>query len=269
MNRWLVTVLLVVAVMSASAQIVRRGEASPIAPEVTLYDYPGVIVGVPVVLQQGLYRDTCDCPAFQNGSGSGVMVGVFYELPTVKDALFRFGVSVGIDYRRILAQYREQELLTFTSAEGAQRFTDVPVEFRQRMTFDLFALWGQPYVQIVPMEAFTVGVGANIGYLVRANATHTKMLTQNTVRLPNGEVVALQMSSGGTTAIVRDGEIMNVQRFQAAVVVRVESSITLSEQWRLRPGIQYHLPLMELSSSGNMKVSALMLTLSLARRGEQ
>lgn len=269
MNQLYLATLVILVTIPLSAQIVRRGEASPIAPEITLYDYPGVVVGVPIVFQQGLYRDTCDCPAFRNGIGSGVMVGVFYEFPTVSDALFRFGVSAGIDYRRLAAQYREQELLTFTSAEGRQRFTDVLVEFRQRMSFDLLALWGQPYVHIVPTEALAFGIGANVGYLVLANATHTKMLTQNTLRLPNGEVVTLQLPNGGNTTTVRDGEMIGVQRFQATAVARLELSVALNEQWRLRPGIQYHVPLVELSSSGSMKMSALILTLSLARRREQ
>ncbi|GIV55593.1 MAG: hypothetical protein KatS3mg040_0361 [Candidatus Kapaibacterium sp.] len=268
--RWIVGSALLLT-CSVSAQIVRHGQASPIAPEITLYDYPGVIIGVPLVVQQGQYLDTCNCPPFTGGSGSGIMAGVFYELPATEASVVRFGLSAGGDYRSAVARYREQEALTFTSADGNQSFRDIPVEFRQEMRFSTFALWAQPYVRVVPIpsEALAASVGANLAAVLTANATHTKSLVDNTVRLPNGEVVALQMPGGGTSATVRDGELLGLQRFQIAAVFRLESSIPLGEQWRLRPGLQYQLPLTDLSSSGGMRLAAWMLTLSLARRDKQ
>jgi hypothetical protein len=268
--RWIVgTAFLLVC--SGSAQIVRHGQASPIAPEITMYDYPGVIVGVPVVVQHGQYRDTCNCPPFTGGSGSGIVAGVFYELPATEAAFIRLGMSAGGEYRTAVARYREQEALTFRSADGNQSFQDIPVEFRQEMRFSTFALWAQPYVRFVPIssEAIAATIGANVGAVLTANVRHTKSLVDNTVRLPNGEIVALQMPGGGTSATVRDGEMLGLQRFQVAAVVRLESSIPLGERWRLRPGVQYQLPLTDLSSSGGLRFAAWMLTLSLARRDRQ
>ncbi|MCS6999740.1 MAG: hypothetical protein RML15_04270 [Bacteroidota bacterium] len=263
--------LAVIASATVDAQLVRRGEASPIAPEVTLYDYRGVIVGVPILLQQGQYLDTCLCPPFEKGSGSGILAGIFYELPAEKSSALRLGISGGLDYRRLVAQYREQEPLTFSSLDGMQRFSGIPVEFRQRMSFDFFTLWAQPYVRLVPMqtEAITAGVGAYVGYMAIARAVHTKTLLQNTVRLPNGEVIGVQMADGGNTATVRDGDMLEVNRLSAFAVFRVESRISVGDVWFLRPGIHYHLPLTTLSSSGGMKLSAIMFTLSLARQAEQ
>lgn len=268
--RWVVGCVLFI-VCNVWAQIERHGQASPIAPEITLYDYPGVIVGIPVVVQQGQYLDTCNCPPFTGGSGSGITGGVFYELPSAEAAAVRLGVSVGVDYRSAVARYREQEALTFTSADGTQSFRDIPVEFRQEMTFRTFSLWAQPYVRFAPVssEVLTASVGGNVGAVLDANVTHTKSLVENTVRLPNGEIVALQMPSGGTSATVRDGQMLGLQRVQVAAVFRLESSIPLGETLRLRPGLQYHLPLTDLSSSGGLRFAAWMLTLSLARRDKQ
>ncbi len=254
-----------------SAQVVRRGEASPIAPEISVYDYPGLIVGIPIVVQQGQYLDTCDCPPFTGGRGSGSLAGVFYELPAAAGTAFRLGISAGLDYRSAVARYRQQEALTFVSGDGSQQFRNIPVEFRQEMTFSLWTVWAQPYVRFVPVqsEAIAASIGANLGTVISANVSHIKSLVDNMVRLPNGETVALQMPGGGTSATVRDGPMLGMQRFQAALVLRLESSIPFDEEWHLRPGVQYHVPLTELSTSGGMRFAAWMITLSVARRGKR
>jgi hypothetical protein len=270
MERLLGVSIALVAVVTLSAQVVRRGEASPIAPEIMLYDYPGVIVGVPIAIQQGQYLDTCNCPPFTGGSGSGIMAGVFYELPSEKHSLVRLGISAGIDYRRLVSSYRQQELVSFVSSDGAQRFDDVPVEFRQQATFSFFGLWAQPYVRFVPFASDIVafGLGTDLGFLLNGTVQHTKSLTQNTVRLPNGETLSLQMPDGSSSTTIRDGDIIGLKRFQASLAFRIEASFRLSEQWYLRPGMQYRLPLTDVSASG-MKVAAWMLTLALTRRGER
>jgi hypothetical protein len=263
--------LLLFLTCGLSAQVVRRGEASPIAPEISLYDYPGLIVGIPIVVQQGQYLDTCDCPPFTGGRGSGSLAGVFYELPATAEAAFRLGISAGLDYRSAVSRYRQQEALTFVSGDGSQQFSNIPVEFRQEMTFSMWTVWAQPYVRFVPMqsEAIAASIGANLGTVMSANVSHIKSLVDTTVRLPNGEIVALQMPGGGTTATVRNGPMLGLQRFQAAIVMRLESSIHLDEEWHLRPGVQYHLPVTDLSTSGGMRFAAWMITLSVARRGKR
>lgn len=268
--RWsLVWCVSVVVAITASAQV-GRGRASPIAPEVKLYDYVGGIVGVPIVVQQGSYRDTCNCPPFTNGIGSGIVAGALYELPAQEEQVFRFGISGGLGYRALVARYRQQEPLTFTSADSTERYSNVPVEFRQEATFRLVDAWLQPYAKVIPFrsEVLAIGVGANVGALISGTVTHTKALVQNTVRLPNGETLALSMPGGSTSTVVRSGEIEGLQRLQVAAVIRVESSIDVGSEWRVRPGLQVHLPLTQLSSSG-MKVGMWMLTISLARRMEE
>ncbi len=271
MNRVFVVSVWLLAVAVGVAQEPTRGRATPISPEIKVFSDRGLLVGVPIALQQGQYVDTCYCPPFSGGSGSGITVGAFYELPAAEEQLIKFGISAGLDYRSLLSQYREQELLTFTSTDGSQQFQNVPVEFRQQMQFRFLGLWAQPYIRIVPFtsEAIAMSAGVQAGMLVVGNAQHTKSLVQNTTRLPNGEVVALQMPNGETSTVVRDGEIVGLQRFQAAAIVRLESSIELSQRLRLRPGVQFAAPLTAFSSSGNPKVATWLIMLSLAWKTQQ
>ncbi|GIV54721.1 MAG: hypothetical protein KatS3mg039_1239 [Candidatus Kapaibacterium sp.] len=271
MRRTCILCAALLAIASLSAQEPSRGKATPISPEINISDRMGVLVGVPILVQQGQYQDTCNCPPFSGGSGSGITAGVLYEFPSEESQVFRFGVAAGLDYSSMLLQYREQELLTFTSSDGTQQYSNVPVEFRQQMRFRLFGLWGQPYLRIVPVarDVLALSIGLQAGTLLAGTAEHTKSLVQNTVRLPNGEVLALQMAGGSTSTVVRDGDIVGLERFQAAAVVRVESSIELSKHWRLRPGVQYAIPLIPLSSSGNTRVAAWLFMFSLVRETER
>jgi hypothetical protein len=266
-----VWITLMIAAGSLVAQQSVRGEASPISPELKLFDNLGATVGVPLLVQQGEYRDTCNCPPFTGGSGSGITLGLLYELPAERGQLFRVGISAGVDYRSLLAQYREQELLTFTSSDGAQQYRNVPVEFRQQSHFRTVGIWGQPYVRVLPFasDALALSVGVQGGVLFSGNVEHTKSLVQNTVRLPNGEILALEMAGGGSSTVIRSGEILGLARIQAAAIVRLETSIDIDSQWHVRPGIQYAGPLTTLSSSGTMKVTAWMFMLSLVRQSER
>ncbi|MCX7930836.1 MAG: hypothetical protein N2663_08995 [Chlorobi bacterium] len=267
----LLPVVLVLSVMLAVELVAQHpviGESSPIAPEIKTYDYPGVFVGIPIVVQQGEYRDTCQCPPFHGGSGSGLTAGVFYELRAPERPLFRLGIAGSVDYRSIVSRYREQELLTFRSRDGSAQYAGIPVEFRQQLDLTLFGIHALPYVRTMPFgsESVALMTGAQLGVWFLGKARHTKSLTQTTVRLPNGEQVELQMSNGGTSAVVRDGDVLGMQRFAANVFLRVEASVELWSSWHFRPGVQYSIPLTDFSTSGGTKLATWFVTLSFARQ---
>ncbi len=238
-------------------------ESDPLrARKLLIYDQVGGFGGLSLNGQTGTLVTDCNCE-FQGGAATGYVIGGLFERLT--RSRITWGVSLGYEDRSISGRFREIEGVIQRAPSNGLEYT-VPIEFLHEANVSLGYLTATPFLKYVAFEALFVRAGAAISYVVSTNVKHTKSLASDTVRFPNGESATVQFpdAESGTSIVLQDGPISDVQPLQISASLGVGAEIRLSKTMFLAPVIQYVYPFTTISSSaGDFSTQALQIMLEL------
>lgn len=225
----------------------------------------GAFVGVNAVFQSDSLRTLCNCPGFIYGSGSGLLIGAFYEPATNSDLVF--GGSISFDQRSFSSSYVSLFDTTLASQRDPSfRFQNQVISQLHTANVNLGYLFITPYVKWYPFgEHIFVRLGANAGILLTQSLEHIVEFNNPFIRLPNGENVVLsvredslrqgQTALNSTTVRQPDRGFPDVNRFQFGLLPSVGVEFRLNNNWWLAPSMQYALPLTTITSNAPYKFS--------------
>lgn len=242
----IVTLALLLAAVTATAQV-NVLDSDPIAARKRLvYSQLGGFAGLGGVMQGGTITTDCECD-FSGGGGTQFIVGGVFERLTRSQLIW--GVGVGYDRRGLTGQFREIEGVTQTSPSG-RTFT-VPMTFLNEADMALDVVSVMPYLKLKPFGPVFVRAGALVGYVISSSLTHRKTLTTTDVVFPNGEVATAELAGvDGTSVVIQDGPVTELQPLQIGLFGGIGVDIGLSRKLTMSPMIQYHQPLTSISAQG-------------------
>lgn len=225
----------------------------------------GGFMGVNAVFQSDSLRTLCNCPGFINGSGSGLLIGAFYEPATTSD--FVLGGSISFDQRSFSSSYVSLFDTTLSSQRDPSfRFENQPISQLHTANVSLGYLFITPYLKWYPFgENFFVRLGANAGILLSQSLEHLVEFNNPLIRLPNGENVVIsvredslrqgQTALNSTTVRQPDRGFPEVNRFQFGLSPSVGAEFRLGGRWWISPIIQYSMPFTTVTSNAPYKFS--------------
>jgi len=220
----------------------------------------GIVLGFGPSWQTGKLFASCDCPYFEDGYGSAIFLGAEYR-KDFNDFL-QWGSIFGVTFIDNTASYQQRELLTFTASNG-QKFSDVPVLFRQKAQTKFSQINLIPYLAFTPFDFFYARLGLNVGLLIKSNVTHSKELLQKTVRLENGDVIELYLENSNSITI-EDGELPKSQTLLLSLFSSLGFSIRFGVNIFGDFSFGYNLPFMKFTVRGeNFKLNYWVVLLNL------
>jgi hypothetical protein len=96
-----------------------------------------------------------------------------------------------------------------------------------------------------------VRAGASLGYVVSSTLVHRKTLTTSDVVFPNGEVATAELVGvDGTSVVLQDGPVSDLQPLQLGLFGGVGVDVSLSKKLTMTPLLQYFQPLTSISAQG-------------------
>lgn len=220
----------------------------------------GLSIGVGPNWQSGEFFATCDCPSFKDGSGFVFSPNLFYQRDITD--VFQWGAMLGLTFQNTTSSYKERELLTFENQTG-EKFTNVPVLFREQMDLKFNQLNFMPYITFSPFEFAFLRLGVQTGLPLVASSKHTKELLENRVRLDNGETIALTIGNGNQV-VLEDGKIDNVSSLTFSLVPALGFNFSISGNVFLGITYSFYIPLNNYSERGkDFKLNYWLISLDL------
>lgn len=222
-------------------------DSDPIAARKRLvYSQLGAFVGLGGVMQGGTITTNCQCD-FNGGGGTQFVVGAVFERLTRSQIIW--GVGVGYDRRGLTGQFTEIEGVTQRSPSGRE-FT-VPMTFLNEADLALDVVTVTPYLKLKPFGPVFVRAGASVGFVVSSSLTHRKTLTTSEVVFPNGEVATAELLGvDGTSVVLQNGPVAELQPLQLGIFGGVGVDIALSKKLTMSPMVQYFQPVTMISAQG-------------------
>jgi len=227
-----------------------------------LPNWGGVFLGFSGNFQSGtLQTNECNC-LFENGAGSGIILGVLYE-KYIGNAL-NIGGSIGYENKSLTSLFREREIIDLQSPNGESFKT--PILFRhtadvsiQQLFVNAYAKW-YPFSQVLYFKG-----GINVGYMFDASITHSKeILERNPYRLPDGSDATILFENNSQKTVIEQGPLPNSSPLQFLVDVGMGIDIPFGEYTYLTPVFRYIIPLNTVtSSSPSFSVNSLQFLMEL------
>ncbi|MCS7170276.1 MAG: hypothetical protein NZ949_06590 [Candidatus Kapabacteria bacterium] len=191
--------------------------------------YPPEIIatiGIGIGAQQGAFRGNCSHD-FTNGRSWGWLVGISYSSPLAADWLW--GTSVLLTKARVQASYRERELATFAAPTDTFR---MPVDTRSRAELNLSTALLWAYLRWRPTVWLLLSAGPTLNLPLSAPFRHKKELAQESITLPTGEVVLIQIDN---SPVVESAQLPT--RFQWGGILHIGADLFVAREWWLSFGL--------------------------------
>ncbi len=222
-------------------------DSDPIAARKRLvFSQLGGFAGIGGVMQGGTITTDCQCD-FTGGGGTQFVVGGVFERLTRSQLIW--GVGLGYDRRGLTGQFTEIEGVAQRSPSGRE-FT-VPMSFLNEADLALDVITVMPYLKLKPFGPVFVRAGASVGFVISSSLTHRKTLTTTDVVFPNGEVATAELIGvDGTSVVLQDGPVADIQPLQLGIFGGVGVDIALSKKLTMSPMVQYFQPLTMISAQG-------------------
>ena len=235
-------ILLVIGLLFLSMNLNAQTLDSPIYIQPKkLPNWGGVFLGFSGNFQTGtLQTDECNC-SFENGAGSGIILGGLYE-KYIGNSL-NIGGAIGYENRSITSLFREREIVDLQSPNGESYKT--PILFRHSADVSIQQLFVNAYAKWYPFSKvlFLKG-GLTAGYMFESSITHTKdILERNPYRLPDGSDATILFENNTQKTIIEQGALKNTSALQFLVDVGMGIDIPFGEYTYLTPVFRYTLPL--------------------------
>lgn len=212
-----------------------------------LPNWGGVFLGFSGNFQTGtLVTNECNC-SFENGAGSGLIVGGLYE-KYIGNSL-NIGGAIGYENRSLTALFREREIVDLQSANGESYKT--PILFRHTSDVSIQQLFVNAYAKWYPFSKvlFFKG-GLTAGYMFQSSILHTKeILERNPYRLPDGSDATILFENNTQSTVIEQGDLPNASPLQFLVDVGMGIDIPFGEYTYLTPVFRYTLPLNTVTTS--------------------
>ena len=233
--------------------------ANPLQPE----DFQtqreiGIFAGIGPDFQSGLFRTSCDCPEFENGTGLSWIAGMLYEQDISE--YFQWGAAVALNSLSITSSYQILKDRPFvTNVSGTTYYDTVPILFRQKADLSFLNINIMPYLEWAPSNMFFIRFGFSAAFNLSSNVLHREEIVNRTVKLPSsGSLVEVTFSDGSSTAVVENAPYKDVVATQFYLFPSAGFSIPLSQNIFLSPVVAYSYPLTNISNFGNgVKIASL------------
>ncbi len=250
--------LCAVFILICSACAFADDDASPLRPDDSNPQRLGAFIGYSALWQQGTFSVDCNCNTFQDGAGSGLLIGGLYEASTIGS--LTYGAQLGFHHRSLDARYVLNEDTTMRSADGKSVFRNILIPYRHTATVSTDAIFIQPYLRWFPFgQRFFVRVGAAANIVVSSHKEFHKILLSNTVVLPNDDVVQISLDRAAIEAsgkqmvndnevIVQNGPMSDISAFQLALQPAIGYELKVGKRSFLVPVLEFSLPLSAMST---------------------
>lgn len=168
---------------------------------------------------------TC-CPRYDNGTGTGLFLGVVYDIP--------LSTGFSLNLRGVYSSHKG----TFTNTETRPVLdnTNTVVDgiFEHRLETTLGVIGFEPIVRYSVLGNLAINGGATISYALQKNYTQQEtILSPSTGTFGNGKRVELQ----------NDGAIPQSSSIGLAALAGLSYDIPLSKAWTLAPEFLYTIGL--------------------------
>jgi hypothetical protein len=225
------------------AQILDRGNLmGPGAPPPMV----GIELGLGQHRQNGTFQASCRCE-FDNGTGSGFLGGLLFELPI--DYEWTFGLGVRFDFKTYSSTTTVLDTATVTFsannnvAAGSFYFERDGAVKETFMTLAPFVRYelarNGPFVQI----------GPGIGFLLASSFIHSRVLNSTTITLTTIDspkttftIQDVRFQNGTRQETLQSGKIVNANGTRISALATVGWNLSVGDNAVIAPMITYDFP---------------------------
>lgn len=209
----------------------------------------GIMVGIGYNFQSGTSYVSCPDCEFDNGRKFGYSIGLKYE-DYIDDNLFKYGISLIYENMSLEASFKEREAFEYEK----DRF--IGINFRNESFLNTNYLSLQPYLKFYPTSNIFLILSPTLNYVLNNRIIHEKIILDNNVLLPNGEIVYVSFSdTKSTKKLIENDDYRDVSKIQYGVNSTVGVEFLLDSDVIFSPQFSYYYPISEYSSYGdNFKI---------------
>ena len=251
--------LLLISAVPLRAQILSRGDLfGPGAPPPMI----GIELGVGQHTQNGTFQAICKCE-FDNGSGTGFLAGLLFELPINYE--WTVGLGVKLDFKTYNSSTLVQDTATITYNNSNNIFDTTLVLQRNGSVKETFLVLA-PFIRYeLARNGPFVQIGPGIDFLLSSNFTHTRVLNTSSITLPDGTVINdLRFNNGTREEQLESGKIINAAATRISALATAGWNITVGDNAGIAPMITFDFPFTEVrpnsvgsSGANNWKITSL------------
>ncbi|MCX7879393.1 MAG: hypothetical protein N2517_01900 [Ignavibacteria bacterium] len=206
----------------------------------------GITFGFGTNWQTGEFIASCECPNFRKGIGNITSFGIIFQRDL--NRYFQIGGTLQTTLLNNTASYKQRELLSFTSQTG-EKFSNVPVLFRQKLEINFNFLIFSPFINFAPLEFLHFRLGPAVSIPLTTKLVHSKELLQKTVRLENGELVELSLENSNQ-AVIENGKVPLQENFLIGLIYSIVGNFHIYQNFFGGVNLSFYHPLTNYTNRG-------------------
>jgi hypothetical protein len=269
-NIFLSLLTLMVFAPSLRAQLLSAGGLfGPGAPPPMI----GVELGLGLHQQMGTFQASCNCE-FDNGSGSGFLAGLLFELPI--DYEWTIGLGAKFDFKKYTQTTMVVDEATVTFNNGNNVESGTLLMERDGSVKETF-LTLAPFVRYeLARNGPFVQIGPGVGFLIASDFTHNRVLTNTTITIydsatqKSSQFTGVRFQNGTRQETLQTGKIVNAATTRISALATVGWNLSIDERAVIAPMITYDFPFTKVrpdspggDGASNWKISSLYFSVGL------
>jgi hypothetical protein len=245
MKKNIFIIVFVLSILSPNlrAQIISAGDfLAPGAPPPMI----GIEIGLGSHMQMGTFQASCSCE-FDNGSGTGFLGGLLFELPL--DYEWTIGIGAKIDFKHYSSTTNVSDTATVTfsnSDSAASGYALVERDGSVKETFLTLA----PFIRYeLARNGPFIQIGPGIEFLLSSDFTHTRVLNSSTITLTDindptkqSTYDNVRFQNGTRQETLQTGSIVNAATTRISAIATVGWNLSIGDRSVLAPMISYDFP---------------------------
>lgn len=211
----------------------------------------GFVFGLGANYQSGVSFVQCPDCEFENGNKLGFTLGLNFENFLVDDIPLKYGISFFYHTLSIEASYKEREAFEY------EPYRFVGINFRNISNLNSQSIAFNPYLKYLFGEVFFIKLSPTMNYILSANIKHEKEILENSIQLPNGEIVSVNYpDTKSNKKTLENRNYPNINKFQFGLNSLVGLDIPTNQDVIISPQLNFYTPFNEFSTFGdNFKIS--------------
>lgn len=228
---------------------------SPISPyQNIIHDWEiGFFLGLGANLNSGEYAAECPDCIFDDVSKFGYTAGIKTDYQLSRTIYV--GASLGYEDLSVKGAFRRIESVPLDRVDGTKIY--VPIEFRHSSEFQIGAITLMPNITYRIDRFLDFRLGFFTDFAIINNFKHSKELLTNSVILPDGEKVSVEIpQQKDKTVELENRTIPDFSNPIFGIFPQVNFNIELSGTTDMNLGFIYKLPLNNIASSQDFKINS-------------